>query len=54
MSRDEVLERIEKLDVLYKELDILDTRLDSKQIDEIEFIIDELKIKKEIDKIFEI
>lgn len=54
MSRDEVLERIEKLDVLYKELDILDIRLDSKQIDEIEFIIDELKIKKEIDKIFEI
>lgn len=54
MSRDEVLERIEKLDVLYKELDILDNRLDSKQIDEIEFIIDELKIKKEIDKIFEI
>ena len=54
MSRDEVLKRIDKLDVLYKELDVLDSKLASKQIDEMEFIVEEVKIKKEIDKIFEI
>ena len=54
MSRDEVLKRIDKLDVLYKELDVLDSKLSSKQIDEMEFIVEEIKIKKEIDKIFEV
>lgn len=54
MSRDEVLKRIDKLDVLYKELDVLDSKLSSKQIDEMEFIVEEVKIKKEIDKIFEV
>ena len=54
MSRDEVLKRMNKLDVLYKELDILDEKLASKQIDEMEFIVEEVKIKKEIDKLFEL
>jgi hypothetical protein len=54
MSRDEVLERIDKLDVLYRELDVLDNKLASKEIDEMDFIIKEVKIKKEIDKLFEI
>ena len=54
MSRDEVLKRIDKLDVLYGELDVLDSKLASKQIDEMEFIVEEVKIKKVIDKIFEV
>jgi len=54
MSRDEILKRIDKLDVLYKELDVLDERLASKEIDEMEFIVEEVKIKKEIDKLFEL
>lgn len=54
MSRDEVLKRMNKLDVLYKELDVLDSKLELKEIDEMEFIIEEMKIKKEIDKLFEL
>lgn len=54
MSKDEVLDRIDKLDVLYKELDILDCKLVSKQIKEIEFLSEEITLKKEIDKLFEV
>jgi len=54
MSRDEILKRIDKLDVLYKELDILDEKFKSKSIQEIDFLIEEHKIKKQIDKLFKI
>jgi hypothetical protein len=54
MSKDEVLKRINKLDVLYKELDILDCKLASKEIKEIDFLSEELNIKQKIDKIFEL
>lgn len=54
MSRDEVLDRINKLDVLYRELDILDEKLQSKSIEEIDFLIEETEIKKKIDKLFKL
>ena len=54
MSKDEVLKRIDKLDVLYKELDVLDGKFASKQIEEIDFLIEENEIKKQIDKLFEL
>ena len=53
MSREDVLDRINKLDVLYKELDVLDEKLQSKSIEEIDFLIEETEIKKKIDKLFE-
>lgn len=54
MSREDVLDRIDKLDVLYKELDVLDVKFALKQISEIDFLIEENEIKKEIDKLFEL
>jgi hypothetical protein len=53
MSREDVLDRIDKLDVLYKELDVLDEKLQLKSIQEIDFLIEEIEIKKKIDKLFE-
>ena len=53
MNREEVLSRINQLDVLYKELDVLDEKLQSKSIQEIDFLIEEVEIKKKIDKLFE-
>jgi hypothetical protein len=49
-----VLDRIDKLDVLYKELDVLDEKLQLKSIQEIEYLIDEIEIKKKIDKLFKV
>jgi hypothetical protein len=54
MSREDVLDRIDKLDVLYKELDVLDEKLQLKSIQEIEYLIDEIEIKKKIDKLFKV
>ena len=54
MSRDEVVIRMKKLDVLYKELDILDSKVKSKEIKEIDFFIQEQIIKEQIDKLFEV
>jgi hypothetical protein len=54
MSRDEVLNRISKLDVLYKELDVLDQEFNEKRINEIDYLIREVDLKKEIDKLFKI
>jgi hypothetical protein len=54
MNREDVLDRIDKLDVLYKELDILDEKFKSKSIQEIDFLIEEHEIKKQIDKLFKI
>jgi len=54
MSREDVLDRIDKLDVLYKELDVLDEKLKLKSIQEIEYLIEEVEIKKKIDKLFEV
>jgi len=54
VSREDVLDRIDKLDVLYKELDVLDGKFALKQISEIDFLIEENEIKKQIDKLFEL
>jgi hypothetical protein len=54
MNREDVLDRIDKLDVLYKELDVLDEKLQLKSIQEIEYLIDEIEIKKKIDKLFKV
>ena len=54
MSREDVLDRIIKLDVLYKELDVLDSKFSSKEIIEIDFLIEENKIHKQINKLFEL
>jgi hypothetical protein len=54
MDREEVLDRINKLDVLYKKLDVLDEKLKLHSIEEVEFVIEEVKIKKQIDKLFEL
>lgn len=54
MSRDEVVIRMKKLDVLYNELDILVSKVKSKEIKEIDFFIQEQIIKEQIDKLFEV
>jgi hypothetical protein len=54
VSKEDVLDRINKLDVLYKELDVLDVKFASKQIEEIDFLIEENEIKKQINKLFEL
>lgn len=54
MSREEVLRRMRKLDVLYKELDILDEQFKSGKIVEIDYRIQEQELKKQIDALFEI
>lgn len=54
MSREEVLQRMRKLDVLYKELDILDEQYKSGKIVEIDYLIKEEELKKQIDVLFEV
>lgn len=54
MSREEVLQRMRKLDVLYKELDILDEQFKSGKIVEIDYRIQEEELKKQIDALFEV
>jgi hypothetical protein len=54
MSRDEVLNRIDQLDVLYNKLDVLDEELKQGKLKEIDFLIQEEDIKKQIDKLFEV
>jgi hypothetical protein len=54
MSRDEVLNRIDQLDVLYNKLDVLDQELKQGKLKEIDFLIQEQDIKKQIDKLFEV
>lgn len=54
MSRDEVLKRMKQLDVLYNELEVLDKELKEGKLVEIDFLIQEDDIKKQIDKLFEV
>lgn len=54
LSRKEVLQRMRKLDVLYKELDILDEQYKSGKIVEIDYLIKEEELKKQIDVLFEV
>lgn len=54
MSRDEVLKRMKQLDVLYNELEVLDKELKEGKLVEIDFLIKEDDIKKQIDKLFEV
>lgn len=54
MSREEVLRRMRKLDVLYKELGILDEQFKSGKIVEIDYRIKEEELKKQIDALFEV
>lgn len=54
MSKDEVLKRINQLDALYKELDILDEKLKNKKINQINHFVQELEIQEKINKLFEI
>lgn len=54
LSREEVLRRMRKLDVLYKELDILDEQFKSGKIVEIDYRIQEEELKKQIDALFEV
>ncbi len=54
MGRDEVLKRMNQLDVLYKELDVLDEEFKQGKLKEIDFLIQEEDIKKQIDKLFEV
>lgn len=54
MSKEEVLQRMRKLDVLYKELDILDEQYKSGKIVEIDYLIKEEELKKQIDVLFEV
>ena len=54
LSREEVLQRMRKLDVLYKELDILDEQYKSGKIVEIDYLIKEEELKKQIDALFEV
>jgi hypothetical protein len=54
VSREDVLDRINKLNVLYKELDILEEKFKSRSIEEIDFLIEEHSVKKQIRKLFEL
>lgn len=54
MGRDEVLKRMNQLDVLYNKLEVLDEELKQGKLKEIDFLIQEEDIKKQIDKLFEV
>jgi hypothetical protein len=52
MSKEEVLFRIHKLDLLYSKLNELDKSLNNKQINKLDYLRQELKIKEKIEKVF--
>lgn len=52
MNEDEVKKRIEKLDILYIELEILDNKLISREISTEEFFIKHYKLKEKIEILF--